>query len=148
MMSPAWNNYYVYLLTSDGQRPHPGNVVYVGKGKGYRWLQHYREALAGAKSDKHDRLMATLGSDPSEERIESHAFILAGELSEQVAFKFEAIAITLWPDASNAVSGHRHQDYLQRLCTCGDTSALKCRWYIGSAPRASALSRRRRSRDD
>ncbi|WP_421122025.1 LEM-3-like GIY-YIG domain-containing protein [Aquihabitans daechungensis] len=108
-------NYYVYLLLktplSSGEplsRFDLANVLYVGKGKAYRWRQHFKEAASTA-GPKSKAIISALGPDPSPETIERHALIVAGHLTEPEAFRLESIMMHLVGGLSavtNLVAGH------------------------------------------
>jgi len=118
--------FYVYLLlttpTDDlslRERFEPMNVLYVGKGKGYRWASHFKDALSAteqpALSDKHRAIRESLGENPSAQRIEQHALVVAGGLTEAEAFRLEAIMMHLVGGVTataNLVSGHSADELL------------------------------------
>ena len=121
--------FYVYLLLKQptdqiapSRRFDPENVLYVGKGKGYRWRSHFTAALKAGATEATKRLgekpaaiKDALGDDPSDERIERHALIVAGGLTEAEAFRLEAIILGLvgGPAATaNLVGGHRADELL------------------------------------
>lgn len=108
--------FYVYLLlkkpvgsgSSSGQF-NPGNVLYVGKGKGYRWSFHFKEAMSKSKGLKAKAIRRALGNNPTPESFEKHAVIVAGRLSEAEALRLEAAMLVLVggvPKTQNRVSGH------------------------------------------
>ncbi len=71
------NVFYVYLLLKTPMVEPPvlgtfdlDQVLYAGKGKGYRWHSHFQEALQGSEGEKADAIRAALGDTPSPEEIE------------------------------------------------------------------------------
>ncbi len=123
------HNHYVYLLLKRPaseltvkQRYLARNVLYVGMGKGYRWRDHFDDALRdngtatpARSGTKLNTIRDALGADPTDERIEEHALIVAGGLSVADAFQLESIMLHLMGGVAattNVVAGHAARELL------------------------------------
>jgi len=118
--------FYVYLLLRKpvsklgiSKRYEPKNILYVGKGKGYRWKAHFGDAPPTTNADdtdlivvpgaKRTAIIKALGDDPTPELIEQHVLIVAGGMTENEAFRLEAIVLQLVGGldvTENKVLGH------------------------------------------
>ena len=118
-LDDSGGDYYVYALSTVpavGGVFDPDNIFYVGKGRGLRWLSHFREAqrdlAAGntSRSRKQDRIAQLLESSSGDLDLEQYAFIVKGGLDEDSAFLVEALTIELLRkfgvDLTNVVAGH------------------------------------------
>ena len=125
---PEENNYYVYALTkapTGKDRVDPSQIFYVGKGKGLRWAQHFREAEKAIQSTEKDptltltrkfeairdlNLDLSNASTGRHDAFEDHAYIVATGLSQDEAYRLEALTISLLTqtgiELTNMVSGH------------------------------------------
>ncbi len=142
---------YLLLRTLITEPPTVGafdlaNVLYVGKGAGYRWQDHFREALREASSAKATAIRKALGAEPRAWLVERHALVVAGHLSESEAFRLEAVMLHLAGGTSsvtNVVAGHRTAElmvpaYDARVFFGAEDLAID-RWEVAREPRQADL---------
>lgn len=145
---------YVYLLLKTPITEPPviggfdlANVLYVGKGTGYRWREHFHDALKAVDSPKAAAIREALGADPTSEVIERHALVVAGHLSEIEAYRMEAVMLHLvgGPRAvTNIVAGRRAPELMvpahdARVFFGAQDLAVDA-WNVGSASSSGRTS--------
>lgn len=128
-------NYYVYALskTPVGEGGFdPASIFYVGKGKGLRWTQHFRDAQKAIEALDEDPTVTLSGKltsikdlklDPKAsgggriDAFERHAYMIKTNLTEEQALVLEALAIELLKksgiELTNEVSGHHAAELLK-----------------------------------
>lgn len=117
------SDFYVYAFSSKPVEEdvfNPANIIYIGKGRGSRWAQHFKEVERPLResgelsSNKHSELASILQDLESTElpgdlKYERHAYIIRGGLTSNEAYALEALMISLLTKVgspiTNAVKG-------------------------------------------
>lgn len=118
------NAYYVYLLMKEpvSEPFRVENIIYVGKGKGSRWMQHFTSSLKNEVngvnvSDKDQAILDALNRVDPETGYEEFAYFVQWGMSERAAFALESTLIKLLKSQpgvhlTNRVSGQHQGEYL------------------------------------
>ena len=120
--SKSTRRYYVYALTTEPEGPFQlDEVFYIGKGIGYRYKDHLKDAIKqrklnpGKLNKKQKEILKLRRSD-----FEKHVFILNLELIKDDAFAVESAWIKLirgidGTKLANIVGGHHETRVLRRF---------------------------------
>lgn len=120
--------FYVYALSTTPVEAgfDLRNIFYVGKGKGGRWQQHFRDTVADLRragvdgtvtlSAKKQEIRKLIDAADGDLDIERHAYLVEWNLTEKEALRTEALVIKMMRSygnvLTNEVAGHHESEVL------------------------------------